>query len=57
MVKLACQRWKRVKQITGNDEAGLLEGVYLISKCLVTLQQLRYKLDYYSTDALRKNNA
>ena len=40
---------------TGNDDdAGLLEYYYTISDCLVTLKQLNYQSDLYSTDILRQ---
>ena len=40
---------------TGNDDdAGSLEYYYTISDCLVTLKQLNYQSDLYSTDILRQ---
>ena len=44
----------RGKPISNDDDAGLLEYYYTISDCLVTLKQLNYQSDLYSTDILRQ---
>ena len=44
----------RGKRIGNDDDAGLLEYYYTISDCLVTLKQLNYQSDLYSTDILRQ---
>ena len=44
----------RGKPKGNDDDAGLLEYYYTISDCLVTLKQLNYQFDLYSTDILRQ---
>ena len=41
------------KQLESDDRAGLEEFYYSISDCLVTLRQLNYASDVYSSDTLR----
>ena len=43
----------RGKQIESDDRAGLEEFYYSISDCLVTLRQLNYASDVFSSDTLR----
>ena len=42
----------RGKQISKDDNKGLLEFYYTISDCLITLHQLNYESDINSTDVL-----
>ena len=42
------------KEIQDNDDEGLSELYYSISDCLVTLKQLNYASDMYSSDTLRQ---
>ncbi len=42
------------KAIESNDLEGLTEFYYSVSDCLITLQQLRYDSDLYSSDTLRQ---
>ena len=44
----------RGKQISNDDDRALLDFYYTISDCLITLQQLNYDSDIYSTDVLRQ---
>ena len=42
------------KDVEDNDDAGLNELYYSVSDCLVTLRQLNYASDIYSSDTLRQ---
>ena len=42
------------RQISKDDDQGLLEFCYTISNCLITLHQLNYESDINSTDVLRQ---
>ena len=42
------------KQITNDDDKCLLEFHYTLGDCLITLQQLNYEYDTYSTDILHQ---
>ena len=42
------------KQISKDDDKGLLEFYYTISDCLITLHQLKYESGINSTDLLRQ---
>ena len=42
------------KQIANDDDKGLIEFYYSLSDCIITLRQLNYESDTYSTDTLRQ---
>lgn len=42
------------KQITNDDDKCLLEFHYTLGDCLISLQQLNYEYDTYSTDILHQ---
>ena len=42
------------KQIANDYDKGLIEFYYSLSNCIITLCQLNYKSDIYSTDTLRQ---
>ena len=42
------------KQIANDNDKGLIEFCYSLSDCVITLRQLNYKSDIYSTDTLRQ---